>query len=537
MTKSPEAAKKDVIYVDIEDDITAIIAKVKDSSAPIVALVPPKRIGVLQSMVNLKLLQRTAHTAKKRLVMITSDPALTALAAGVSMPIAKNLQSRPEVPEITAIQTDDGDVINGEELPLAMHTGATLSSKTTEDSPASSSDTPAALSAASKAPNKTTAKSRVPNFDKFRNKMALIIGGVTLLVVLLVWAFFFAPRATVTITARTTSYDVDKSLVAVAGASLDAGKGTLPVIIKEIKKTASSDFTATGKKDVGETASGTVKFSTSNIDSLGTVIPAGTELTSASGLVFTTDSSVTITLQNYRGATTAVTAAERGSKYNGASGAVSGAPSGISAAFADASTGGTDKTVTVVSEQDAASARDKLAGSDAASIKSDLKKQFNSDIVVVDESFQTRAGDPIVSPAVGEEASAGKVTLETTYTMMGLQRSDLKSIVDADIKRQIQGIPNQKIYDNGLDKLRFSKVTPIEGGYQAMVESTGYVGPQIDSNKLAREIVGKREGEIQAHVKTLEGIEAVDVNFSPFWVSTAPAADKIVIKFQIKDAN
>ena len=54
---------KDVIYIDVEDDITAIIGKVKTAKEKIVALVPPKRVGVLQSAVNLRLLGRAAEQA------------------------------------------------------------------------------------------------------------------------------------------------------------------------------------------------------------------------------------------------------------------------------------------------------------------------------------------------------------------------------------------------------------------------------------------------------------------------------------------
>src|ERR1051325_6917294 len=91
---------KDVIYIDIEDDITAIIGKVKEASNKIVALVPPKRVGVLQSAVNLKLLQKAAKAADRRVVLITSDHSLMALAAGLSLPVARNLQSRPEIPKM-----------------------------------------------------------------------------------------------------------------------------------------------------------------------------------------------------------------------------------------------------------------------------------------------------------------------------------------------------------------------------------------------------------------------------------------------------
>src|SRR6266542_89775 len=113
---------KDVIYIDVEDDITAIIGKVKDAKEKIVALVPPKRVGVLQSAVNLRLLLRAAGQADKRLVVITNNSALTALAAAAKIPIAKNLQSKPEVPEITALDVDNGeDIIDGASLPIGDH--------------------------------------------------------------------------------------------------------------------------------------------------------------------------------------------------------------------------------------------------------------------------------------------------------------------------------------------------------------------------------------------------------------------------------
>src|SRR5687768_15635855 len=107
---------KDVIYIDIEDDITAIIGKVKAAGTKIVALVPPKRIGVLQSVVNLKLLHRAAGSVDKHVVLITSDLSLTSLAAGLKIPVAKNLQSRPEIPNVPNAPATNEEIINGEEL-------------------------------------------------------------------------------------------------------------------------------------------------------------------------------------------------------------------------------------------------------------------------------------------------------------------------------------------------------------------------------------------------------------------------------------
>ena len=123
--------QKDVIYIDTEDDITAIIGKVKDSSGKVVALVPPKRIGAIQSAVNLKLVHRAAESAKKHLVIVTNNHALSALAGSAGIPVAKNLESRPEMPEISALEVDDSDIIDGNELPVSEH--AKLADKSDEE--------------------------------------------------------------------------------------------------------------------------------------------------------------------------------------------------------------------------------------------------------------------------------------------------------------------------------------------------------------------------------------------------------------------
>ena len=179
---------KDIIYIDVEDDITAIISKVKAAKEKVVALVPPKRIGVLQSAVNLRLLDRAAKQSDKRLVLITSNHALMSLAAAASLPVAKNLQSKPEIAEIPALDVDDGeDVIDGEQLPVGEL------AKTAGQSEEASRDAAIAATLAeapklSERPSKPRVKSgvKVPNFNKFRKKLFLIIGGGVLFVLFLI---------------------------------------------------------------------------------------------------------------------------------------------------------------------------------------------------------------------------------------------------------------------------------------------------------------------------------------------------------------
>jgi len=545
--------KKDVIYVDIEDDITSVIDKVKNAKAPIVALVPPKRIGVLQSVVNLKLLKRAADTSKKRVVLITSDAALVGLAAGLALPVAKNLQSRPEVPAAATAATEpDEDVINGDELPVGdlqktddqplELTGIPVSS---EPGAAAVSAPFAAKAAAKKAPKKG---SKIPNFDTFRKKMFIFGGLGVLLVMFLVWAIFFAGKATVAITAKTNIVNINLPLQLRENAKLDAAQGVLPAVVKTKKETATVDFTATGKKNLGEKAGGTVRFVNAQ-DETPASIPAGTQVVTGSGLAFVTDSAVTVSAPTYGppsscgsdfkcegSATVTVTAANPGEKYNGASGTVNGSFDGASGSFTGSSSGGTDKNVTVVSQSDIDKAVEKLEAEDSKKYKKELQKEFDDNHVVISESFLVEPGEPTSTPAVGQEASSAKLTAETTYTLVGVYRNDLRSVYDTYTKTQIQGDENQKIYVSGDEDTTFTEFQKTDKGYTVRAQTTSQVGPNIDEETLATQLTGKRAGEIQQQIEGIQGVEDVAVSFSPFWVTKAPDnPDKITIKFVVKN--
>ena len=539
--------KKDVIYIDIDDDITSVIEKVKTSKTSIVALVPPKRIGVLQSAVNLKLLQRAATSVKKRVVLITNDHALSGLAAGLSLPVAKNLQSKPEIPSITAMKLDEEEVINGEELPVGelARTAEAPSFDSTDDA-VETIDMPddavlsapfAAKKAAARAPKRG---SKIPDFDSFRKKLFIFGGLGVLALIFLVWAIFFAGKATVAITAKTNVVSINKPLQLRPDAKLDAAQGIVPAIVKETKKTASVDFTATGKKDVGEKATGTVEFEKQSQTS--TSIAAGTQVVTSSGLAFVTDSDVTIPASTVcfpvfcpGTATVGITAINGGSKYNGASGSVSGSFDGASGELDDATSGGTDKTVTVVSQADIEKAKEQLQAQKADAVKKDLLKQFDDNVVVIQESFEAEPAEPTSSPALDQEATTAKLTAETTYRLVGIARSDLRAVYDTFTKSQISGEKNQKIYESGDESTTFAQFEKKDGVYNVRAQATAQVGPNIDDKALAKQLIGKRAGEIQQQIETIQGVEDVTVKFSPFWVTKAPNnADKITIKFIVQ---
>ena len=541
---------KDVIYIDVEDDITTIISKIKASKERIIALVSPRRIGVLQSAVNIRLLARAATSADKRIVLITNDSVLAGLAATAKIPIAKTLQSKPEIAEIPVLKVDDdNDVIDGGKLAVGdMADSAKRSKKSDEDSAVDN----VIADANKKEPKgldslkKMVKKPKVPDFNTFRKKFLLIGGGALLLIVFLVWAIWFAPHATVVISAKTTSMTVSDTVSLNETATTSAKSNVIKSVKKELAKEVSVEFSATGKKNVGEKATGVVVFSNSSSSSV--TISAGTILKN-SGLSYTLNSSVTVpgatlgwSCPGYKcpgSASGSITASEGGAQYNAATGSMSISVDDISASLRSATSGGTDKTATVVTASDIESAKSKLSEKKIDGLKEQLLSSFGDSATVITESYVENRSDPNSSVAVDGEAT-GAVTLKSTITAsaLAIDKNELKNFVEAKLKEEISSKKSQRIYDNGVNKVAFSQFSKAHNAQTVRLTTNGKVGPDIKEANVKDQAKGKSYGEVQSAIESIEGVEDVDVKFSPFWVKSVPKdINKINVEFKIKDVK
>lgn len=515
---------KDVIYIDVEDDITTIISKIKASKERIIALVPPRRIGVLQSAVNIRLLARAATSADKRIVLITNDSVLAGLAATAKIPIAKTLQSKPEIAEIPVLKVDDdNDVIDGGKLAVGdMADSAKRSKKSDEDSAVDN----VIADANKKEPKgldslkKMVKKPKVPDFNTFRKKFLLIGGGALLLIVFLVWAIWFAPHATVVISAKTTSMTVSDIVSLNETAATSAKSNVIKSVKKELAKEVSVEFSATGKKNVGEKATGVVVFSNSSSSSV--TISAGTILKN-SGLSYTLNSSVTVpgatlgwSCPGYKcpgSASGSITASEGGAQYNAATGSMSISVDDISASLRSATSGGTDKTATVVTASDIESAKSKLSEKKIDGLKEQLLSSFGDSATVITESYVENRSDPNSSVAVDGEAT-GAVTLKSTITAsaLAIDKNELKNFVEAKLKEEISGKKSQRIYDNGVSKVAFSQFSKAHNTQTVRLTTNGKVGPDIKEANVKDQAKGKSYGEVQSAIESIEALKMSMLN-------------------------
>jgi hypothetical protein len=560
---------KDVIYIDIDDEITAIIDKVRSSHEKIVALVLPKRATAFQSIVNMKLLKRTADNAKKHLVLITSESGLLPLAGAVGIHVARTLQSKPEIPN--APNNADGDIddveetasmADGESKADALDASRPIGEFARSAPPSMASpleaeddvpielddETPTPAGAATKTPQKKNKKLKIPDFNKFRVLAAL--GALGLVVIILLWyvGFVVMPRATITIKTDSSALNVnvDATLDTDATeASIDAA--VLPATAQQSQKTATEQAQATGEENRGKTASGEVKIINCTAGEALT-IPAGTGVT-ASGLTFITQEEAYMPVGStdcsdpapgFTSRTVAVEAMSPGAKFNiGPSDfTVAGFSSTTQSSSEAAMAGGTDDIVKVLAQSDIDGAKQKLSEQDTEVIKQELIASLEGqELYAIEGTFKT--GDPQTSAnaKAGDEVTSVTVTQKTTYTMLGVKEGDLKRLVANQVADEIDP-DTQTILDHGLNDAEFRLQNQQGTDTLVTLETTVIAGSDLDLDKIKEQVAGKKANDAKETISEYPGVTEVTVDYSPFWVSSIPkSTGKIKVSVEKPSTN
>lgn len=522
---------KEVIYIDVKDDVTSIIDKIKKTEHKIVALVPPKQIGILQSAVNLQLLAHAAKQAKKVMVIITNQEALIRLSAVAKIPVAKTLTSKPEMPEIPALKIDgDDDIIDGAQLSVGE-----LAGMSKEEIEAPSGDAKAKTPFDKLAP----VKIKVPNYDKFRKK--IFIGGLALLVLggFLVWAIIFAPRAEITLITNTKGVNISSSISFVEQA--DQTKFETNLIYAQTQKSnrkRSHEFEVTGTKDLKIPAGGTITLLNSNLGAK--TIPAGTSF-SAGGCVYTSQEAVNVPAPSGASlsdavpgkATVTVKSTKPGPSCNADARKYSIQGVAHIEALGSAMTGGSERTIRVMTQADYDKAKTELLKDGHDSAVKELRNKFDSSMVIIKDSLITKEGELVSNVKVDEEAKDGKVKLEqiVEYQISAVPKKTLEEYIGyIALKDNKSDKTKLKVYNSGVDQVVFNDFVFKDGKGSMRVSAQAQIGPDIDKEQVKEEARGKALGDVQSHYTSIEGIKDVEIKLSPFWVKSVPGnKDKITV--------
>ncbi len=544
---------KDVIYIEPEDDITDIISRLKTSKQKIVALVPPKKVGIMRSSVNIKLIAKTAKEKDKAAVIVTTDQSLIKLAATSGLPTAKTLNSRPVLPSeyIREQQEEKAKKKEAEEVEAEeAEIEEAEKPKKNEGKEEVSLDSEELEDDVKKQKSSDKKVSKIPNFDKYRKP--IIFGGIGLVifVIVMVWAFVFAPFADITVKMKTVSTNISENVTFVTDAKnvvVKEGKFLLEQI--KYEEESSVEFEATGKANKGDKAEGTLGVIAYLDESASSVtVPKGTIFTNGDK-EYISDSDVTIkmgsTCENPKpiqdgfcqtSAAVGVTAKESGTSYNiDKKDGWKVAIKGVSAYASTAMTGGTDKQVTVVSESDIEDAKNQLSNNTDA--KQALFQQINeNEMVKIESSFKVEAKDPVSKPAKGEEVKDGetpKLTAKTIYTVYVVDRVAIDEYVKHLAADKVG--ENDKIYSTGNPF--FERFLEEKNSFTAKFKTTVKIGPEISEASIMETAKGKKVGEVKVMIKDISrSINDVIIDTSFPWVRSVPTdPNKVNIKIEVEE--
>lgn len=571
---------KDVIYLEPEDDITDILTKLQQAGQKVVAIVPPKKATVLRSAVNMKLVARVAKECDKIAVVVTTDPAIVKMAMTARIPVAKTLQSRPVIPteeNVKAAEADIQVIDEDGELSDAKAKDAKDPSKSPSKASSAASGATSARGAdtlnlteeglengsegAKKGKNdvskgkKPASDKKVPSLAKYQKWLKIGIPVALVLIIVLVWALVFAPAATITVAISSTPSNFSENVKF----TTDKNAENLSEGIFYAEKLTSEDkfetnFTATGQEDRGEKAKGslTVTYSlTSSMikDALGdgllVEIPNNLEFVAGNGLSYYSTEAVSIKWDGKIGsdsecrsssscnltATVPIVAANSGASYDvGTSTSWKVADDRFTAASATAISGGSSKMVTIVTQADVNKAAEERKTDEAAG-KSELLSKVKDDQIAIESSYSVDTGDLQPTPAVGSEVTNGtqpKLTAVTIYSIYVVNKSDVETY----IKDKTELGDDQRIYSIG--KPYFERFTSIEEG--ARLKTTIETGPTVDEDAIFEKAKGRKTGEVQSQLRSINGVSSVEIRTSYFWVWSVPNdRNKVKIELTVDD--
>lgn len=590
----------ETIYIEVSDEITTVIERLKKASGESVALVAPKGAILLQSIVNLKLARRAAEEVGKQIVLVSTDKIGRNLATQLGIPVTANEKDAVNAlagtlpPESTA-EEESAKVISGVRIHRYYDEGEEEKNEPDANGKTKPADPiiiPKTIMRESKPEEKSELKSTAPEpvsipptlpeveaiadeaamttpppmtrtnlnhanppaavetdpihrntidmkadeplapagapagkMPRQRKVLYFSIFIAALLVVAVgATSFLFLPITSATISVPAESWSRDFDFTASSAITSPSDDNiTIPAEVVSGDASDKLTFKATGTKDAGTPATGTVdlyNFDSTNPQS----VPAGTTI-SASGQQFTTQAAVTVpgfsqpnpTTRTPGHASVALTASNPGTDGNLSDATITPIQTsgGVSLSGKVNSSGGTSKTVTVVSTADINNAKDaltlKLKDAARAKLEEALK---NRDPRFDDKSDQFTLSDFTVSVQSGAEADSGEVTGNGSLKRLIIDYAQIHNSTEA--RLATTQTTDKKTVIDSVDVTTL-KVSSDGRGATLSVHAKGKNTVIVPVDALRTSLAGHSENSGKALIITAVPSATITVSYKPSW--------------------
>ncbi|PIR80000.1 MAG: hypothetical protein COU25_02525 [Candidatus Levybacteria bacterium CG10_big_fil_rev_8_21_14_0_10_35_13] len=348
----------------------------------------------------------------------------------------------------------------------------------------------------------------------------LAILGSAGIVILLLLFYLFVFQTSAQITINQTPKIEEKSTTAVfsPNESTNVDGRIISAEIISIDKEGSVTTNATGKKDVGTKAKGTVTIFNNDTDSV--TLSAGTVITASNGQKFTLDGAVSVasasgdifsgTKPGTKNAN--VTAEEIGTEANVPSDTkfTVGTSKTIAGKNDNAFSGGSKKSVTVVSDNDIDKLRSDLPKSLEQKAKEQLRGQISGDKTAIENYINTDFSGESFDKKAGDEAKQVTLKATVTFDFVAYNKSDMHSLA----LKLFEG-GNYNIDKNKLEVSAKDVEVEKDEDVSAKINIKAGLFAKINTNDLAKQIAGQSVTKVKNSLGNLENVSNVDIKVSP----------------------
>ncbi|MDP2671845.1 MAG: hypothetical protein Q8P13_05315 [bacterium] len=356
---------------------------------------------------------------------------------------------------------------------------------------------------------------KFPSLNRISKRWLFLGGGVVSLVVAAFIFLWTLPSAEVTLTYRTSTKDATAEITAVVGGSGEAE--TLAATGEEVVKSDTESAKATGTKTVGTAAKGRVTiYNSTTSDRL---FVKGTAITPTTGsITFVTEEDVTAEGSAGFGAPPKqtgvnVTAAKTGAEGNYAADTNfkvgSADPGEVYAKNDTAFSGGTTKTLAIISDADRKALRASLLKKLTKKATDEIKTK-NPDLILVSGSVETTVSKETYDKNIGEEAAEVSLNMEVATNAIFIKEADVISILS-------QGLDiseNLKVDEENSEVE--AKIAKKDGdSYQIDGKIKASLIPNLDLNKVKKDLARKRLSAANKYLDSLEGFKDHSIKITP----------------------
>ena len=531
------------IYLEPDEEVTSVIDKIRKTEFKDVILVVPKEASLLQSVVNLKLIKKQAENLGKNLSIITQDKVGRNLADKVGLATAAKVGQEPRKKENTeddapqsSDKADEGPIESTDEV---VYKEDAKDSGSGEDELVISEDEEPEADWSKKELEEKPPTNLMPKFPK--KKLLLI--GIPVILLILILGYIFLPRAKATIYVKAEKKSISVDISGEKDAKLNTDKAIIPSQSIEVTKETSKKYPATGKKNIGTKATGSIKIiNTSPTEDISWT--AGTRLypEGKADIVFRTSAAVNITPAQ-TSQTVSVEADQPGDQYNGFSNVVfysvtlGSKPNVYTATSIGGMAGGSNKEVTFVTQGDINTAKDNLSKEAFDNAKTEFNKKTET-LKVIDDSKVEETLSATSNPAVNSEASEFNLTTKVSIKALAYNMDDINKILKAEVERQY-GYAKQIVNDGvKTAEVDITSSDLATGKFSATVKTDAYVASKIDQSQIKDELKGKSASKATDYLKGIEGVEESKFQFWPSFIKYFPRLkSNIYLSIQIPEGS